>query len=54
MPIRKPVVVAPSPDKRNTEGQTDKHPPAVLTPPEWGVVLPFRWIAFVCPRHPIN
>ena len=39
-----PVVAAPSPDKRNTEAQTDKHPPAVLTPPEWGVVLPFRWI----------
>lgn len=40
----KPLVVAPAPDKRNTEAQTDKHPPAILTPPEWGVVLPFRWV----------
>ena len=40
----KPVVVAPPPDKRNTEGQTGNHPPAVLTPAEWGVVLPFRWV----------
>jgi len=38
------LVIAPPPDKRNTEGQTDKHPPAVRTPPEWGVVLPFRWV----------
>eukprot|EP01035_Chromulina_nebulosa_P007634 gene7634-10305_t len=34
----KPLVVAPSPDKRNTT------PPAVLTPADWGVVLPFRWV----------
>lgn len=34
----KPVVVAPAPDARNTR------PPAVLTPAEWGVVLPFRWV----------
>ena len=34
----KPLVVAPMADKRNTT------PPAVLTPPEWGVVLPFRWV----------
>lgn len=34
----KPLVVAPPRDKRNTT------PPAVLTPPEWGVVLPFRWV----------
>lgn len=40
----KPVVVAPPPDKRNTEGRTSNHPPAVLTPPAWGVVLPFRWV----------
>jgi hypothetical protein len=39
-----PVRVAPSPDRRNT--QTNQHgtPPAVLTPSEWGVVLPFRWV----------
>jgi len=34
----KPLVIAPVADKRNTT------PPAVLTPPEWGVVLPFRWV----------
>ncbi|MEO5713583.1 MAG: alpha-L-rhamnosidase C-terminal domain-containing protein [Luteolibacter sp.] len=35
----KPIVVAPPADPRNT-----KQPAAVLTPPEWGVVLPFRWV----------
>ncbi|MEK7781635.1 MAG: family 78 glycoside hydrolase catalytic domain [Verrucomicrobiota bacterium] len=40
----RPLVVAPAPDARNTEGATDKHPPAILTPAEWGVVLPFRWV----------
>ncbi len=30
--------VAPPADPRNTK------PPAVLTPPGWGVLLPFRWI----------
>jgi hypothetical protein len=35
----KPLVVAPAADKRNT-----KQPQAVLTPAEWGVVLPFRWV----------
>ena len=33
------VVAAPPRDKRNTE-----HRDAVLTPPEWGVILPFRWV----------
>ena len=33
------VVVAPPADGRNT-----KQPEAVLTPPDWGVVLPFRWV----------
>ena len=32
------MVVAPAADARNT------HSPAILTPPEWGVVLPFRWV----------
>jgi alpha-L-rhamnosidase len=32
------VIVAPPADPRNTT------PPAVLTPPEWGVVTPFRWV----------
>jgi len=35
----KPVVVAASPDARNTG-----HPAAIRTPPEWGVLLPFRWV----------
>lgn len=34
-----PLVVAPKADQRNT-----KQPAAVLTPSEWGVVLPFRWV----------
>jgi len=34
-----PVVAAPPPDKRNTQ-----HRDAVLTPPQWGVILPFRWV----------
>jgi alpha-L-rhamnosidase len=33
------IRVAPAPDVRNT-----MQPAAVLTPPEWGVVLPFRWV----------
>lgn len=35
----KPLVAAPPADARNT-----KQPAAVLTPPEFGVVLPFRWV----------
>ena len=35
----KSLVVAPPADKRNTT-----QPQAVLTPPAWGVVLPFRWV----------
>jgi alpha-L-rhamnosidase len=31
-------VVAPPADARNTK------PPAVLTPPQWGVLTPFRWV----------
>ncbi|MCU0250405.1 MAG: family 78 glycoside hydrolase catalytic domain [Vicinamibacterales bacterium] len=34
-----PIVAAPLPDARNT-----RQPAAVLTPPEWGVVTPFRWV----------
>ncbi len=40
----KPLVVAPPVDKRNTEQRTPNHPPAILTPKEWGVVTPFRWV----------
>lgn len=39
-----PVVAAPPADKRNTEEGNSKHPPAILTPEEWGVVFPFRWV----------
>jgi len=34
-----PIVAAPPPDARNT-----RQPAAILTPPEWGVVMPFRWV----------
>jgi alpha-L-rhamnosidase len=40
----KPIVAAPPVDKRNTDTTSSKHPPAILTPPKWGVVLPFRWV----------
>lgn len=36
--------IAPEADARNTEQVSDRHPPAVLTPEDWGVVLPFRWV----------
>jgi alpha-L-rhamnosidase len=36
---RREVLVAPPRNSINT-----KQPQAVLTPPEWGVVLPFRWV----------
>lgn len=39
-----PVRIAPAADKRNTSPGNPTTPPAVLTPPEWGVVLPFRWV----------
>lgn len=39
-----PIVVAPPADKRNTQQHSPHAPPAILTPPEWGVVLPFRWL----------
>ncbi|MGN6553419.1 MAG: family 78 glycoside hydrolase catalytic domain [Verrucomicrobiota bacterium] len=38
------LTAAPRADKRNSEPGTDKHPPAILTPKEWGVVTPFRWV----------
>jgi alpha-L-rhamnosidase len=40
----KSLVVAPAADRRNTQQGDANTPPAVLTPPEWGVVLPFRWV----------
>ena len=39
-----PVPAAPAADERNTQNNLPGTPPAVLTPPEWGVVLPFRWV----------
>lgn len=41
------IVVEPPADVRNTSLisiRQKPHPPAILTPPEWGVVLPFRWL----------
>ncbi|MFC7335641.1 alpha-L-rhamnosidase C-terminal domain-containing protein [Haloferula chungangensis] len=38
------TIVAPPADKRNTKKTNDAHPPAILTPDEWGVILPFRWV----------
>lgn len=40
-------VVAPAADGRNTQVASKDHPPAILTPKEWGVVLPFRWVEVV-------
>ena len=37
-------MVAPPADTRNTKKTNDAHPPTILTPEEWGVVLPFRWV----------
>ncbi|MFK7850765.1 MAG: family 78 glycoside hydrolase catalytic domain [Akkermansiaceae bacterium] len=39
-----PIIVAPPADKKNTQQGTGPTPPAILTPPEWGVILPFRWV----------
>jgi hypothetical protein len=39
-----PLLAAPPADARNTQQTQKNTPPAVLTPPEWGVVLPFRWV----------
>jgi len=49
----RPLIAAPAPDARNTRQLTGREvpdqfghitPKAVLTPAEWGVVLPFRWV----------
>lgn len=40
----KPVTAAPAADGRDTQNTFPNTPPAVLPPPEWGVVLPFRWV----------
>ena len=38
------ITVAPPPDPRNTQNDRPNTPPAVRTPSEWGVILPFRWV----------
>ncbi len=38
------VIAAPPADERNTQKGDASTPPAVLTPAEWGVVTPFRWV----------
>ena len=40
----KAQVIAPPADERNTQQGHGHTPPAILTPKEWGVVTPFRWI----------
>lgn len=44
MKVSAPMIAAPPADKRNTEQVSKGHPPAILTPAEWGVVMPFRWV----------
>ena len=39
-----PIIAAPPADERNTQNDNPNAPPAVRTPPEWGVILPFRWV----------
>ena len=39
-----PILTAPPADERNTQNTYPNTPPAVRTHPEWGVVLPFRWV----------
>ncbi len=38
------TTVAPAKDGRNTRVNHRSNPPAILTPAEWGVILPFRWL----------
>ena len=40
----KAMVIAPPVDARNTQQGNGHTPPAILTPKEWGVVTPFRWV----------
>lgn len=50
---KSPAIAAPPPDARNTRQLTGTEkpdwngfitPPAILTPAEWGVLVPFRWV----------
>lgn len=38
------LIIAPPANGRNTEADSKNHPPAILTPKEWGVLTPFRWV----------
>ena len=38
------IIAAPPVDGRNTQPGRGGSPPAVRTPAEWGVVMPFRWV----------
>ena len=40
----KAMVIAPPADAKNTQQGTGATPPAILTPKEWGVITPFRWL----------
>jgi alpha-L-rhamnosidase len=37
-------VIAPGRDKRNTHSGNPNTPPAIRTPEEWDVLVPFRWV----------
>ncbi|MEN1678390.1 MAG: family 78 glycoside hydrolase catalytic domain [Planctomycetota bacterium] len=44
LPPGESLVVEPPTDRRNTGASGRAPVPPVLTPPEWGVVTPFRWV----------
>lgn len=41
---KKSMVIGPAADKKNTQQGNGFDPPAILTPKEWGVITPFRWV----------
>lgn len=41
---KKPLIGEPSPDRRNTQQNRKNTPPAILTPYDWGTLIPFRWV----------
>lgn len=42
--VDEPLRVSPTADARNAGAAFHGQAPPVMTPPEWGVVLPFRWV----------
>ncbi len=40
----KTLIIAPEADPRTIQQGNGSTPPAILTPSEWGVVTPFRWV----------